>query len=280
MKGLLGLVFAVVVLAGCAGEPRPANFSGLVDIGNGRHLFLTCRGAGAPTVFIIPGKGSHAAAWRVVVSAVATTTSVCAYDRPNTRRDGDYLSTPVPQPHSVAQAVSDVVKLVGAARLSTPMVVVAHSYGGLIADLLARTHPGLVSGLVLVDPTSEYLPRLGRAEQDARFDQAARTPAPDADGEGFLADDAFATLRVAPPLPLPRMPAIVLSADVSRGDMGAGDYTKYQVHRANSLLAETLWTDNVIVGGSGHNMMLSRPSAVAAKTLAMVDWVRSGVRRR
>ena len=33
------------------------------------------------------------------------------------------------------------------------LVVAAHSYGGLIADLLARTHPGMVSGLVLVDPT-------------------------------------------------------------------------------------------------------------------------------
>jgi pimeloyl-ACP methyl ester carboxylesterase len=233
-------------------------------------------------VFIVPGKGSSAEAWSIVAPAIAKTTRVCAYDRPNTRQDGSYRSTPVPQPHSVRQAVGDLVKLIAAARLSTPMVVVAHSYGGLIADLLARTHPDLVSGLVFVDPTSEYLPRLGRADQDNEFAQAARTPAPDPDGEGFLADDAFAALKAAPPLPLPPVPAVVLSSDVfpSRADVGPDEFTKFQIHRANSLLAETLWADNVIIGGSGHNMMLYQPEAVAAKTTAIVDLVRSGARRR
>jgi pimeloyl-ACP methyl ester carboxylesterase len=282
VKALLGLIFALVVLAGCAAAPRGASVAGLVDIGSGRQLFLSCQGAGSPTVFIIPGKGSYAEAWSLVAPTIARTTRVCAYDRPNTRRDGSYLSTPVPQPHSVQQAVIDVVKLIAAARLSTPMVVVAHSYGGLIADLLARTHPSLVGGLVFVDPTSEYLPRLGRADQDADFDQAARTPTPDPEGEGFLADDAFAAIKAAPPLALPRVPAVVLSADIfgPRADVDRAEFTKYQIHRANSLLADTLWADNVIIGGSGHNMMLYQPEAVAAKTIAVVDLVRSQAKRR
>jgi pimeloyl-ACP methyl ester carboxylesterase len=282
VKALLGVLFALAVVVGCAPQPPGKTAAGLVDIGNGRLMFLSCQGIGSPTVFIIPGKGSDADAWGSVVSAVAKTTRVCAYDRPNTRRDGFYRSTPVPQPHTVAQAVDDVVDLIAAARISTPMVVVAHSYGGLIADLLTRTHPALVGGLVFVDPTSEYLPRLGRADQDAEFDQAARTPAPDPDGEGFFADDAFAALKAAPPLPLPRMPAVVLSSDIfpPRANVGPREYTKYQIHRSNSLLAETLWADNVIVGGSGHNMMLYQPRAVATKTVAMVDGVRDGARRR
>jgi pimeloyl-ACP methyl ester carboxylesterase len=279
VKALFGLAFALAVLVGCAPTPHEPNTTGLVDIGDGRQLFLSCQGAGSPTVFIIPGKGSYAEAWSLVAPTIARTTRVCAYDRPNTRQDGSYLSTPVPQPHSVQQAVIDVVKLIAAARLSTPMVVVAHSYGGLIADLLARTHPSLVSGLVFVDPTSEYLPRLGRADQDAEFDEAARTPTPDPEGEGFLADDAFAAIKAAPPLPLPRVPAVVLSADIlPRADVE--EFTKFQIHRANSLLAETLWTDNVIIGGSGHNMMLYQPKAVAAKTIAVVDLVRSGLKPR
>ena len=282
MKALLGLIFALVVLAGCAAAPRDATFAGPVDIGSGRLLFLSCQGVGSPTVFIIPGKGSYAEVWSTVAPAIAKTTRVCAYDRPNTRQDGSYRSTPVPQPHSVQQAVVDVVKLIAAARLSTPLVVVAHSYGGLIADLLSRTHPSLVSGLVFVDPTSEYLPRLGRADQDAEFDQAARTPTPDREGEGFLADDAFAAIKAAPPLPLPRVPAVVLSSDIfpPRADVDPAAFTKFQIHRANSLLAETLWADNVIIGGSGHNMMLYQPDAVATKTIAVVDWVRSGAKRR
>ena len=302
MKALLGLVFALAVLAGCAAPPREENFAGLVDIGDGRQLFLNCQGSGSPTIFIIPGKGSYAQAWNVVVPAddpirsspydiigqahlqpsptatqptVARTTRVCAYDRPNTRQDGSDRSTPVPQPHSMQDDVDDIVKLVAAAGLSAPMVVAAHSYGGLIADLLARTHPELVNGLVLVDPLSEFLPRLGRPEQDAAFNRAARVPAPELDGEGFLAVDAYARIRLAPPLP--KVPTIVLSSDKlpPPQDLGPDDYTKFQIHQANSLLAETLLTENVIIPGSGHSIMLYAPQVVAAKIITLVNKIRS-----
>ncbi|MDP9167041.1 MAG: alpha/beta hydrolase, partial [Actinomycetota bacterium] len=179
--------------------------AGLVDIGNGRSLYLDCQGKGSPVVFVIPGKGSYAEAWTaavppddpirsspydlieqaaVVPTAVSTqpivarTTRVCVYDRPDTRPDGPDRSTPVPQPHTVQADVDDVVKLIAAAALPTPMVFVAHSYGGLILDLLARQHPDLVSGLVFSEPTSEFLPLVGRPDQNAAFDADASSGPP------------------------------------------------------------------------------------------------------
>jgi pimeloyl-ACP methyl ester carboxylesterase len=304
VKALLGLavrIAAIAVVAGCAPEARDADFAGLVDIGGGRSLFLNCQGTGVPTVFIISGKGSYAEVWNVVVPpddpirsspydligqaqlepsptatqpTVAKTTRVCAYDRPDTRPDGTDRSTAVPQPHTVQQDVDDVVKLIAAAQLSTPVVVVGHSYGGLIADLLARTHPELVSGLVLVDPTSEFLPTLGRPDQNAEFDRAARVP-PEPGGEGFLAGDAYARIKAAPALPT--VPAIVLSSDMfpPPADVKPDNYTLFQIHRANGVLAETLATENVIVAASGHNMMLYQPRRVADKIVAIVDEVRA-----
>jgi pimeloyl-ACP methyl ester carboxylesterase len=47
------------------------------------------------------------------------------------------------------------------------------------------------------------------------------------------------------------------------------NYTKFQIHRANSLLAETLSTENVIVPDSGHNIMLYAPQVVADKIVAI-----------
>jgi pimeloyl-ACP methyl ester carboxylesterase len=305
VKALLGLVFALAVVAGCAAKPHDANFAGLVDIGAGRWLYLNCQGWGSPIVLIVPGKGSYADAWNVVMPAddptrrspfdivdratlqpsptatqptVARTTRVCAYDRPNTRPDGSNRSTPVPQPHTVQQDVDDIVKLVAAVHLTTPMIVAAHSYGGLVADLLARTHPEFVSGLVLVDPMSEYLPRLGRPDQDTEFDRAARARTPGPDGEGFLANDAFIRIKAAPPLP--RVPAVVLSADKfpPPADLTPQNYTRFQIHRANSVLAETLWVDNVIVADTGYNMMLYQPQVVANKIVEIVGEVRSGSR--
>lgn len=273
MKALLGLIFALALVSGCAANPRDDNFAGLVDIGGGRWLYLNCQGSGSPTVFIIPGKGSYAGVWNV--ERVTKTARVCAYDRPNTRLAGSDRSSPVRQPHSLQQAVDDVVKLIAAAQLSTPLVVVGHSYGGLVADLLARSNPSLVAGLVFADPTSEFLPRLGRPDQDAEFDRAARAPTPPSEGEGFLANDAFTRFKTAPLLP--KVPAAVLSSDrfPPQTDATRQDYTKYQIHRANSLLAETLATENVIVADSGHDVMLHQPEVVTERILVIVDRVRA-----
>jgi pimeloyl-ACP methyl ester carboxylesterase len=300
LAALLGLL--AIAAGGCAQSAADPGPSGLYDVGGGRKLFLDCQGQGSPTVFIIPGKGSYAEAWNFVVPpddpirsspydiiaqakfvpspdavqpTVAKTTQVCAYDRPNTRPDGADRSTDVPQPHSVQQDVDDVVALINASQLPTPMVFVAHSYGGLVLDLLARTHPELVAGLVMVDPTSEFLPVLGTPAQNAAFERDVMTP-PEPGGEGILVDDAFARIKVAPPLP--RVPAIVLSADKYPPPEAVtpDNYTLAQIHEANNMLAAALGTTNIFSTGSGHNMMLYQPKFVADNIIDIVDQVRQG----
>lgn len=304
-RPLLGalIVALAAASAGCAeshdvdspGVAAAGTFAGLVDIGGGRKLFLNCQGTGSPTVFIIPGKGSYAEAWNYVVPpddpirsapydlitqatlepspdavqpTVARSTHVCAYDRPNTRPDGADLSTPVPQPHTVAQDVEDLVKLLPAANPAGPFVVVAHSYGGLVADLLARTHPGLVSDLVMVDPVSEFLPAVGTPEQNAAFDKDGPVP-PWPDGEGILPDDAFARIRAAPPLP--KVPAVMLSSDKFQPstNLTPDNYTLAQIQQANSTLATELGTTNVTNTDSGHNVMLYQPRLVADEIIEL-----------
>ena len=269
--------------------------------GGGRSIYLDCQVAGTPTVLIIPGKGSYADVWNVIVPAddpvrsspydliaaaelepsptatqptVAQTTRVCAYDRPNTRPDGVTRSTPIPQPHNVQQDVDDIVKLFSAEGISTPVVVAAHSYGGLVADLLARTQPELVSGLVMVDPVSEFLPSLGNPVQNAAFNRDAATPA-GPDGEGVLADDAYARIRAAPPLPT--VPAIVLSSDKfpPPAQLKPDNYRLTQIQQANSQLASELGTTNVTTTDSGHNLMLYQPQLVADEIIAVVERVRA-----
>ncbi len=204
---------------------------------------------------------------------VARTTRVCSYDRPNTRPDGADRSTPVPQPHRLGDDVDDVVKLIAAADLGGPLVVAAHSYGGLIADLLARTHPELVSGLVMVDPVSEFLPGLGTAVQNTAFDRDGRVP-PGPDGEGVLFDDAFATIESAPALP--NVPAAVLSSGkfLPAVMLTPENYTQAQIHRSNDLLAAELHTINRTVADSGHNVMLYAPRDVADAIDEVVERVR------
>lgn len=285
---LAALAAAALLIAGCSHRTEDPPPRGLFSIGDGRSLFLDCQGRGSPLVFIIPGKGSYAEAWNVAVApddpirsspydiieqarlepraeAVQPTLAkrgrVCAYDRPNTRPDGTDRSTPVPQPHTIAADVGDILALIAAVRLPGPFVVVAHSYGGLIADLLVRTHPELVSALVMVDPVSEFLPTLGSPAQNAAFDRDGRAPATPG-GEGLLYDDAFRRIDTAPPLP--NVPATVLSSGkfVPPHLLTPDNYTQAQIHRANDLLAAALHTTNSVVADSGHNVMLYDPAAV------------------
>ena len=295
---LAALVVLTAPACGQTGEAPPPH--GAIDLGNGRTLFLDCQGYGSPTVLIIPGKGSYAEAWNVIVPpgdpirsspydlisqasltpspdavqpTVARTTRVCAYDRPNTRPDGTDQSTPVRQPHSLAAAVDDVETLIDAAHLRGPFVVAAHSYGGLIADLLARTRPDLISALVMVDPVSEFLPSVGTPAQNAAFDRDGRVPATP-DGEGVLFDDAFARIKAAPALP--NVPAAVLSSGKFPAPemLTPENYTLSQIHRANDMLAAELRTSNRIVADSGHNVMLYSPQEVAETIVGIMERVR------
>ncbi len=249
-------------------------------------------------MFVIPGLGSYAEAWNYRVApddpiwsspydiietaalvpspdatqpTVARTTRICVYDRPNTRPDGVDRSTPVPQPHSAAQDVDDVVALIAAAELAGPFVFVAHSYGGMVLDLLARRHPDLVAGLVFVEPTSEFLTGIGTPAQNAAFFADSRDRA--AGTEGVLMDQSFAQVHAAPLLP--RVPAVVLSGDrfPPPRQLTPDNYTQAQIHHANDLLAAALGAVNTVVAGSGHNMMLYQPSAVAAAIVGVVEQV-------
>jgi len=79
---------------------------------------------------------------------VAARTRVVAYDRA-----GLGASDPVWPLDMTAQAddLAAVIRATG----NGPSVVAGHSWGGLLAQLVALRHPELISGLVLVDPADE-----------------------------------------------------------------------------------------------------------------------------
>ena len=156
------------------------DFARQFDIGAGRKLFLECRGAapaGYPTVVRISGYHGSSDDWTqhdvlsllpfaigpALLPGLAGENRVCAYDRPGTMRamaDAPLTdrSTPVAQPRTVRDLVSELHGLLSAAQVPTPYVLVGHSLGGLIALLYARTYSSDVRGIVFVDALSPTLP--------------------------------------------------------------------------------------------------------------------------
>ena len=76
-----------------------ADFAGLVEIGDGRKMYVECRGSGSPTVILESGYRNDAEIWSTplepgvstVFAQVAKFTRVCAYDRPGTFLDAGHL---------------------------------------------------------------------------------------------------------------------------------------------------------------------------------------------
>ncbi|MGY1792443.1 alpha/beta fold hydrolase [Geodermatophilus sp. SYSU D00525] len=109
-------------------------------------------GSGTPVVVFVGGAGGPAVTWEPVRARVAGTTRALAFDRPGYGESPRRRGGPLTSPRRLAAELSDVL---AAAGTPTPVVLVAHSFGGFVARAFAAAHPEAVAGLVLVDATHE-----------------------------------------------------------------------------------------------------------------------------
>lgn len=133
-------------------DPAYTRAQRLVAVDGKRRLNLYCTGEGSPTVLFDSGLGGNTIQWGLVQPLVAARARACSYDRA-----GLGFSDASTRPGSSSNAVDDMHRLLRAARLPPPYVLVGASYGGMNVRLYAYTYPGEVAGLVLVDPSHEDL---------------------------------------------------------------------------------------------------------------------------
>jgi pimeloyl-ACP methyl ester carboxylesterase len=120
----------------------------LVDVG-GWRMHLDCRGAarpGEPTVILEAGAGDFSTEWYLLLPRVAAFARVCAYDRA-----GHGWSELGPHPRTMRQQVWELRTLLERAGERPPYALVGQSYGAVVAQLYAATHPADVAAVVLVD---------------------------------------------------------------------------------------------------------------------------------
>lgn len=120
---------------------------------DGRRMRLVCEGptgSSKPVVLFESGAFGFAGDW-AFVQAQLTAQGVrsCAYDRA-----GMGLSDAAAEPRDGVNVARDLEKLLAAAEIPGPYVLVGHSMAGARVHLFANRNPDKVAGLVLVDSTT------------------------------------------------------------------------------------------------------------------------------
>lgn len=122
----------------------------------GEHEFLVREAgpAGGPPLFLIHGWAYDSfATWHRIAPMLADSHRVLAPDQRNHGK-----SDHIRERYSLADSADDMAAVMDALELG-PVPVVGYSMGGMVAQELARRHPGRVSRLVLAATAAYPVPR-------------------------------------------------------------------------------------------------------------------------
>jgi len=120
----------------------------LVDTA-GCRLHIHVSGNGAPPVVFEAGIAATSLSWALVQPEIANYTQTVSYDRA-----GLGWSDPSGSARDPARVVEELRALLHRSGVAAPRVLVAHSYGALIARVYAARHSAEIAGLILLDPVS------------------------------------------------------------------------------------------------------------------------------
>ena len=131
-------------------DPAYTHAQRLIEVEPGRKLNLYCLGEGTPTVIFVSGVADDTSAWARVQPAIAAHTRVCSYDRA-----GIGYSDAGRRPADSANIADDLHRLLNAASIKPPYILVGHSMGGMHVRLYADSYLPEIAGMVLVDSVDE-----------------------------------------------------------------------------------------------------------------------------
>jgi pimeloyl-ACP methyl ester carboxylesterase len=120
----------------------------LIHIG-GASLHVYTIGEGTPPVVFEAGIAATSLSWQLVQPEIAKFTQTASYDRAGLGWSGASL-----RQGTVWDLADELRTVMDRADIPKPRVLVAHSYGALVALAYAVRHPSEIAGMVLVDPVA------------------------------------------------------------------------------------------------------------------------------
>jgi pimeloyl-ACP methyl ester carboxylesterase len=240
-------------------------------------LWMQVAGEGEPTVVFEAGGGDDSSVWAGIEPLVRLRSGVrtVVYDRAGLGK-----SAPAPGPYRIDHEVDALARALARFSIKGPIVLVAHSYGGFLTELMAARDKRIV-GVVLVDanlPASfddaelahlqaKYLPQLPALEKAKP--QLAQVLGPIIRAY----PDTVARVRAAP-YP-PSLLTIDIVAEHSWGDTDAENDAMKKAHAA-FVAAAPATREAVFAAGSSHYVMRDQPELVISAIGHMIQRVHTG----
>lgn len=162
------MLLACLVLAACAGADETVRADGsvnarvaplgdvvTVEVG-GRSFATRCAGdEDDRAVMLVSGLGMDIdVSWTSVQSRIGTFARVCAYDRL-----GVGASTAPPAAQTFQDMAQDLDRVMKGLGLQRPVVLVAHSLGGMVAMAFTQQNRDDVAAMLLLDATGPGYPQ-------------------------------------------------------------------------------------------------------------------------
>jgi len=266
-KLILVLLFLWSTSIARAQEPVKSQ---LLDIG-GRRLFITCQGEvkrGQPIVILDSGLGSDSTVWNLVQPEVGKFARVCSYDRA-----GLGQSDKAPKRGDGDRIIADLHRLLVAANIQPPFVLVGHSLGGVNCRRYAVEYSKDVVGMVFVDSANENeIPRTWEIFREVK----GREPTPEE--KELLGDEDLDFEQVSEQARQKRwegnIPLIVLTRDSSKAPPESEMSRRMQALRKElqaDLVKRSKLGEQRVIPGAGHDIQLDNPAAVVKAIRDIVE---------
>lgn len=296
---LRGAIISILMLMLCSAvlaEP-PGQ---MIDIG-GRQLHVIATSGDGPTVVLEAGGGAYSSFWHQVQAGIRDDLGlrVISYDRA-----GLGWSDPGSLPYRILDKANDLDALLSALGVDTPIILVATSYGGWVAQAFASIYPERVAAIVLVEPNSAHffeqypakvakieadgekqlargLKRLGLKMQRNWFAKHVGTPRSYFDpiltdrhqaALGHMLLSFGATLKLLSEIRFPDVPTVMISRGRPQGRFPWGDTSSESAWLTGheQLIAHLSNRQHWIAEESAHAVVIDQPDLVVKAVAAVM----------
>ncbi|MFM2042981.1 MAG: hypothetical protein RLY86_1557 [Pseudomonadota bacterium] len=289
---ILLLAGALLLPAGC-GSVEP---TGRVEL-EGRPITHALAGQGRPAIVFEAGLGYGMDSWAKVFPETAAISTAFAYDRPgyggsrtSGERLGDLLDLmpgseiltavdmlgPAEPAVTGAQAVERLDRILDAAGVRPPYILVGHSLGGQYVLTYAARFPGKVVGILLLDSRPKGFTDVCRERglSPCEVPDWLRALSP-AHMRGEIDGLAETDAMVPHPAALGEIPVIRLVATEYAVTLSAEFHALWvEMQRAEAAAQPN--GRITLVEGSGHDIMTDQPAVVTAALRDLVTAARQG----